>query len=289
MKNSLRYFSFALLLFVLGCEQVIPIDLPKQTPVLVLNSSFTPDSVWQARLTSSISIQDTGGFPEITDGLILIEDNGVVVDTLTHMHKGTYRGLSPRRPEVGHNYTVRASANGYETVTGTDLVPTPVQILTPAIQDSAEAGPFEDWSAEVSFSIDDPGNEDNYYIAYIYRMDTFISFPDTFYYPNPIWPSINDPIFEFDANSNGVMFTDASFNGQTRNLRMLISDYETENGVLYIGLSTCTEHYYKYVQTVSSFVQNGFNPFAEPVRIYSNMSSSMGIFAAFSSDFEPIP
>lgn len=287
MKKTLYFFAIIALLLVLGCETVVPIELPEHKPVLVVNSSFNPLDSWVLDLSSSLSIKKNDTIAKVNNALVLLEDNGIVIDTFLNVGNGQYE--SSNTPIIGHNYTIRAAAEGFESVSGSDVIPSPVALQAISFRDSSRVVSNGPSYGEVSFSIDDPGNDENYYIAYVYQIDTFYNLQDTIIALNSIRPVVNDPTLSIDFQTSGILFTDATFNGQRKTVKIEIETYGNTQGRYFVGLSTCSQNYFKYVQTLSSFQETGFNPFAEPVLIHSNMSSKMGIFAGFAIDFQPVP
>jgi hypothetical protein len=70
---------------------------------------------------------------------------------------------------------------------------------------------------------------------------------------------------------------------------VLIDNDVHQRTQMFYGFSTVTEAYYRYETTLSDFTSAGINPFVEPVRIYSNMTPGMGIFAGISTSFGLVP
>jgi hypothetical protein len=270
-------------LFLASCEQVIEIDLPEQTPQLVVNCSFKPDSMWSARVTTSTSIQDANGPQPFTNALVLIKENGLVIDTLVHDSEDVYRAVLGTMPQAGHSYSIEASAPDFTPVAGTDYVPLPVQPHTLIWQDSASVSGGS-YSGEFSLQIDDPAAEENFYFLQFYTIDSQIYDLDTVLYRSTMYVQAQDPIFEFDVTSTAYFFNDVTFNGTTRTLKVLIpSDtYANHRHQVFFRIATVSESYYRYTQTLSAYVQASWNPFAEPVRMFSNMTPNMGIFAGYS-------
>jgi hypothetical protein len=288
MRKSLYSLGCLLLLALLGCEQIIPIELPEHTPVLVVNATFTPDSVWKAQVTSSQSIQVLDPPMAVNNATVLILENGVVVDTLTYTI-GHYTSLAGRKPVADRVYTVRATAPGFAETIGTDRAPIAVAPFDITWEDSTSGNPNEGWYGDLSFTVDDPAGADNYYALSVLRIDSYIEFPDTYVYISPVYVQLQDPIMEYDIHTNAVLFQDETFDGNRRVLTVQLSQYERESGQLFFALSTVSESYFKYMQTLSSYSETAFNPFAEPVRVHSNMTPGMGIFAGFSNAFALVP
>ncbi len=278
-----------MLVLLLGCDQIIEIDLPEQDPVLVVNAPFTPDSVWQASVSRSQDIQRQGAPEPVTNALVLILENGVVIDTLTHSLNDIYVSAGSRKPIAGHSYTLKASAPSFADVTGNEAAPVPVAPYTIAWRDSVSVDQFEGPLGEFSFSINDPAGTRNYYALNVYQIDTIIELNDTLIQLYPVYLRVQDPTLEFDIRTGGVLFQDVTFDGSSRSIKVQISSNNHDNSILFFGFSTVTESYYRYTKTLASYYETGFNPFAEPVRIYSNMTPGMGIFCGFSSTWGLVP
>lgn len=293
MGHLKAQLAVAAALTVMGasCEQIIEIDLPEQPSRLVVNSAFTPDSTWKARVTFSTDIQDANGPQPVQNAVVLIQENGATLDTLRHAYEDVYHSVLGTTPQAGHTYTLTASAPGFENVSGSDHVPHPVAPVAITWRDSVLYDPFNGYSGEVSFQIHDPAGEENFYVLNVYGIDTVYELSDTLLYFNPLFLAFQDPIMEWDAYLGSVLFHDATFDGATRTLKVQLAsdEYSWYAGRLVLGLSSASAAYYRYTQTLSSYFETGFNPFAEPVRVHSNMTAGMGIFAGYSVALAPVP
>jgi hypothetical protein len=282
MKHPLQFVVLLMLLLLLGCEQIIDIDLPKQDPVLVVNASFNPDSVWIVSVSQSQDIQRQGSAIPVTNAQVVILENSVAVDTLTHAVNDFYVSARGRSPKAGRGYTIKVSAPGFADVTGSDIVPVPVEPYNMTWRDSVSSDPFTGPLGEFSLTINDPAGTRNFYVLRIYRIDTFIELNDTFTYSNTVYPRIQDPVLDLDGYSGSVLLEDVTFDGGSRTIKVQIPSNDHDSTNLLFSFSTVTESYYRYSKTLNSYYDTGFNPFAEPVRIYSNMTPGMGIFCGFS-------
>ncbi len=262
----------------LGCEKVITIDLPAHEPVLVVNSFFSPDSVWRARVTASQAINGPYGLKEINDATVIILENGMPIDTLVHDSADLYYSIRGRKPVADHAYTLRASAPGYAEVQGSDITPRLVLPTNIVLQDSTSIGTNGEFQNELSFRIHDWPGQRNYYILDLYQVYHLIlwdSVPIT--QVNPLNIDVQDPILDPKTNDGQVLFDDETFDGQLRVIKVSIPAYIQDT--IYARLSIVTETYYRYVQAMGKYRNAQFDFFAEPVRIYSNMTPGMGIFA----------
>lgn len=286
------YYSplLAIAVWLTGCQQIIDIDLPDLPAELVVNCTFMPDSAWQARVSASQGIQVGTTPPAVTDASVYVLENGLVIDTLRYAYEDLYIGNPAVKPQTGHTYTLQVAAPGYTAVTGTDYVPAPAQAHDVAWRDSVTIDQFEYHLGEFSFQIDDPAGVGNYYYLSILAVDTLFDGTDTVIYSFSIIPQIQDPVLEYDNYSGAIRFDDATFDGQTRTVKLLIrNDDHDYASFLAFALSSTSEHYYRYGQTMSDYLETSFNPFAEPVRIHSNMTPGMGIFAGYTTVLGLVP
>jgi Domain of unknown function (DUF4249) len=286
MRNIHPLITLFSLLLALGCNQIVEIDLPEHKPQLVVNAGFTPDSIWKCRVTASQGIQVSTDPVAVTNATVTIWDNGVAIDTLLHASADTFLSIADRKPVAGHTYTIRASAPGFEDVSGTETVPMPVLPALVAWRDSAFIDPFGNVRAELTVAIDDPAGVHNRYLVSIFQVDTFILGVDTIYGSNSMYGESQDLELKFNYIANGFFIDDVNFDGRRREMKMqyYTSDHggSGNTGIHYI-VSTVTDSYYYYLTTLVDFYNANGNPFAEPVRMYSNMTPGMGIFAGYAS------
>ncbi len=289
MKHPLRYLGLLLLVFALGCDQIIELDLPEQVPVLVVNSLFTPDSTWAVSVTKSQSIQVNDPPTTVTNAVVLIMENGAVIDSLVLSPQAVYVSPTGGKPVAGHVYTVKASAPGYADAIGTDLAPIPVVPYGFIWRDSVVSDEYGQWRGEFSINIDDPAGTKNFYQLSIYRVDSFLDPLDTIISIYQLYPTVQDPVMTFSYFTGAVLFDDETFDGTRRKLSVQLSSQDYDGAFLFFGLSTMSEATYRYKKTYTSYMEVGFNPFAEPVRVYSNMTPGMGVFAGSSTVFDLVP
>lgn len=264
------------LVFHSGCEQVVELEWPDQDPQLVVNCLMESDSVITAFANRSQGIQDTGEVKPVTDALLILKENGVVVDTMRHDSDGKY--ISPRGviAVAGRSYTIEGSAAGLPSTVGTFTLPLPPTVLNIRYRDSAyyESGSYSD---ELSFDIEDPAGVANYY-TFSGRATGFeIIDNDTVMYNYDFYLPTDDPIVIADLLSNGNMCEDQSFDGTRRRFRMKVgTEWHDVTPLMTFSVAHCSESYFRYSQTLNAYYDASFNPFAEPVRVYSNMTPGMG-------------
>jgi hypothetical protein len=285
MQKRLIQFCFLLttLLGLSACEQVIEIDLPEHTPQLVVNCTFSPDSVFLATVSVSKHLQDTAQIAYPTDVLVLIYENGVLFDTLKYDaldFRTVYRGS--RKPSPGNHYRLVASKPGFPTVEGNGRLPIPVAISQVSYEDSVPGVNTGVINDEITFTFTDPAGVDNYYVVAIQLRDSFEVSPGQWqHFAFSRSSTSSDPLLEPDLFNWQSSFNDATFDGGTFTVRLQVNHDDMLAGTHYAVLGTVSEDYFRYGRTISAFNETSFNPFAEPVIIHSNMTPEMGIFAGY--------
>ncbi len=282
-------FAFA------GCDsldQVIEIDLPEHTPVLVLNARVEANTDWNVFLSKSRSILDKDKFYDfgsnqenpfeddvVKNAIILVKVNGLDYAALTHEANGVYNStVSP--PGPGSVVDFEVSAPGFETLKVSDTLPYSPTLVGEVI---SSEGRGEDFDLRVSFSFDDQTKEEKDYYAILvnaiqgdgtreglgFRINGASRFD----------AGLDDAESDF---YNVLVFGDDFIDGQKVDVNLDIrnhySSYELE-----VRLAKVSEAFFRYRRTID--LQNGSddNPFAEPVPIYSNVEGGLGVLSTSSS------
>ena len=173
---------------------------------------------------------------------------------------------------------------------------------------------FETYSGEYyvynyvyTLSFDDPVDFDNYYYLMIsavrsnedFSMDT-VSMDQlrvqTLSY-NTSSLSLETIKFSNSAEINGIdsyntessltgfLFTDESFNGQSKSIRLELINYsglQDETRYLIAELMHISKDYYNYYTTIQKQTLSQNDIFAEPTQLYTNIEGGLGIFAGAS-------
>jgi hypothetical protein len=279
------------LLFFASCEQVIDIDLPPHTPQIVVTSTFSPDSLIWVTLGASKSLDEVDFKTSLPGAQVNIFEDGVLWESLQEVMDTAFpHFISTRYPVAGRTYRIEVSAPGYTPVSGEDRIPTAVPIQSLLRRDSVRGNDLEATYMELEVAFDDiPGLGDTYEILVIVR-DTIEFAPGQFFiFSVPIVVETDDPSLEKDQTSTSFNFSDTGFDGRQRKLRLRINQDEALPGRTSVVLARVSDHYFRYKRTMSDFIINDFNPFAEPTIIYSNMTPGMGIFAGYSASYMLVP
>jgi hypothetical protein len=145
---------------------------------------------------------------------------------------------------------------------------------------------------------DDPSNNEDFYKVEIIKIQLSVNYDmngnpiDTIFYPTPLFLNSTDlSADQSDEYSSAITFTDQLFNGQLKTFVCEASDYEYDFGPLpsdnfyVVFLSRLSSDFYLYQKTIMAYNNVVGNPFAEPVRVHSNVNGGFGIFGAKSSSY----
>ena len=321
------YGTLVALVLLSACQEdlILNADLPEPDAELVVSGLFEPDSPWTVYVNTNTPLVGTAAPEavisarvEILEGEQVIEalpfDKSLFLEALpfegvTATSGGTiarYRSQA-QRPEVGKDYRIRVSAEGYDTVTGADVVPRRVPIIASTFTDHVgtdEVGTL----AEVRLSFDDPASETNYYNLRVHQrgfdkknervsgsqswgFSVISDLQDDFFGADPDDFLGDGEIFE--ANEDGVTFSDVFFEGQQKEVVLQVrggaacgSVSQNDDSLVcqtVVELSAVTEAFYRYHRTLQFQNEASENPFAEPVSIMSNLNNGMGIFAGYNT------
>jgi len=113
--KSIIAFLFPIAVVVSSCEKVIPVDLNRSSPQIVIEGLVNDQGG-----TDSVIINMTGeyfspslNFPPIDNATVTISDNAGDMDTLTHAGNGVYYSQGPEGVP-GRTYSLKVLANGSE-------------------------------------------------------------------------------------------------------------------------------------------------------------------------------
>ena len=149
-----KYTLYLLFIFLTACELTVDIDIPFEEAQLTINSFFNVDSLWTASLSINQGILDTSPARRIENGLIIIYEENIPVDTLTHVVNGVYRS-EDEKPMLGRAYEIRASAPEHKPVSGRSYIPMPSSITKVDITESIAVDGYPESIIRVTFT-DDP-------------------------------------------------------------------------------------------------------------------------------------
>lgn len=285
--NKVYFFSALIfvLLFSQSCQTIIDIDQKEFQKRLVMSSTLNPDSVLNIYITRSVGPLASGLPLTITDAVVDFYEDGNLLFTIPHDSAGNY--FYNYHPLIGKTYTVKAAAPGFEqSIEATTKIPTAsiVDTFDYAIVLNEENNWGSQYGLNGSITINDQPGE-NYYMIQAYQ-----SWVDTFNAMNQVngynlYISTDDPLIGKNSDYNSsLLFSDFSFDGTSYKINFSSDNIDTYNfdvHLKYIVYSLSKESYL-YLTSLNNYYNSTGNPFAEPVQVYSNVSSGMGIVGSAS-------
>jgi hypothetical protein len=277
-----KYLGFIVLLATFGCELLVDIDVPLDHQSITLNSYFSPDSLWSARLKLNRHILSNDPFAAVEDAVIVVYENGNPIDTLGHHGMGQYRS-DTGRPVAGRHYEIKAFTEQFPTVKSSSYIPLPAQNLHVDIHElhrDANNVPYTD----IDISFTDDGNEKNYYkISFIIQNQIFDAQGNLVTRSNPFpFKLASESEDDSGIGYDEIILSDVLFNGQEHKMKLETYGQVTGQKII-ISVSSLSQDYYDYKQTGNLQQETTGDPFAQPVNVYNNIQGGFGIFAGYST------
>ena len=278
------------------------VDVPGHDPELVATAFFTSDSVWAVRVERTVGYTSEEDPTPVRDAVVEILTGGSVLETLAHSDSGLYAGAgSP--PANGRQYEVRVRAPGFDAVEGSDRLPDP-----PVVSHFRETVSGQRAiDVRLDLTIDDPAGEKNFYGLFLVQVR--VEYEPSSQSLRPLPPSLatfesadevlDDGLLAFldrDVKQyRRAFFGDDTFDGGQKTLDLRIAYQAPDPAAalqIWRGFAlvvvTASEALYDYWISADKQIASNANPFAEPVRIASNMSNGFGVFGGFEYRFYPL-
>lgn len=266
MKKTLFYI--AIVMFVLSsCERQEDVDLnvPFKRKLVAAVFVGAGDSMVRASLSYTTPVFGTVPAidPERADGAGgILFYNGVqaifTYDSAAHEHT-VY--TAPHQAAAGDTYQVIFTDNR-ESVSGTTVVPNPVELDMRLKFDSVTGGSFQVYQAEITYTL--KSSAPAYVkILPILMLDDSMSII-------PMYTEVLKPMVLLHPGQSVTsrFIASASFNGwYPLNIRCLVV--------------ACDEAYAKYANATQGGDLGSIFPGSEPSLVYSNMSNQIGIIASY--------
>lgn len=290
-----------------ACETVVDVPPPPHDPKLVAQSFFSPDSLWVVRVTRTVPFASSAP-PELVDSATVeVWDGDHLVARPVRSDSGTYvaSGTGARR---GRTYTLHVEAPGFPTVEGSDALPPP-----PPVTDfrATPIAPVDSISrrraTHIDLALDDPADTDNYYGLLVlqarWREDRatgrLTPMPPSLFPFESSDPALGESGFDFlDTEQtlyHEAFFTDGLFDGSTYTIDLDVQ-YDAPRPeatvairrAFVVALLSVSEDFYRYWKTANEQALTNANPFAEPLRVHSNVTGGLGVFAGFQYRLLPV-
>jgi len=322
MKKFLPIVYFCSLA-LLSCETTVDVDIPRNNNRLVVNAILEADSSVRVNLSQSRFSLDNDPIKPIEGAEVTLFEDGQAVaqleetDAEINGEQGWY--ISSFTPRAGRRYSIQAAKGGFQTVEAETFIADPVGIsdlqydfllldqvvIIDGVPDTFRQKELQN----VSFLIDDPAGEDNYYEVIMYQeatqylrefngMEPVIY--DTVHRLLETYLSSDDPLFTDNdlLDSDGyfygssLIFSDETFNGRNYRIEFQYqgsSGFSEDGSLKYmVFLRSLNREQYLYTRSLQLQRETEGNPFAEPVPVFNNVVGGYGIFTGFSQHAETI-
>ncbi len=271
-----------------GCETVIDVDPPDYTPELVVNSFFSPDSVWSIHVSRSAPILDAELNQEqswVENAVVEVLEAEQRVATLTYRGRGVYRAAD-EKPVGGKTYTVKVQAPGFTPVEATDTLPVASEFSNVRTSDG---GFTEEGTPLTRLQVDlvDPAHQTDHYFLSVLASDPSSGWTTSSFFisDDPVLRRGEDLLDDESSFYIGRFFSDAQFQGETYTLTLDVPEAGIFGGDTHIvQLSHVSPAFFRYDQTRRLQDDTKDNPFAEPVPIFTNVEGGLGIFAGITPE-----
>jgi hypothetical protein len=296
MKKSFAFLS--LLVGATACTTVVDFDIPLNKPWIVVNSLFSADSVWRVQLTYSKNILDTspGSIIPVGNAVVTILDlNNQVIETMTpssdKFNPVLYKGKT--KPLPGQAYTVQVAIKNEPVLQAANKVPTHVPMHSVAVDSSRFISDGE--PIEIKISFNDPGNERNFYTVKIIEDAFYLTGKmvnnvikwDTIWYTQEVYFEVVNQSLTSDETGLEKLINDSHFNGKEYTFHLKMHSRHLYGSTFVprntrLTLLSVTEEYYKYFSSKVLQESKAYDPFAQPVQVFTNVENGLGIFAGYS-------
>ena len=300
-----HFLIFTVFLFF-SCENmdtVVDLDVPETPSVLVLNALLDTDVSSQVLISHSV-----GAFSQdipscINDASVVLYENNIFLDTLQlnldstmyyyFYHDGFFDSIpmhyyqSNFIPNKDSNYRIEAHHTNYPSISATTYIPDDILVYDIDVDTLST-----DEQIRFGFSFLDNPNMDNYYRLKLYSSCTKeweeAGEIQSYSFNGYVEMMSNDPSFPgglpwegYTFTGNKVVFSDALFNGEEKNIRL---DIDT-NGFRYddcdtirLQFSVFSSDTYAYYNSLNNHSERGpLSIFGgEVIPVYSNVENGLG-------------
>ncbi len=306
----MRLSILVALSYLTGCISPVELDFPDTySPKIVVNSVFTPDSVWTAYLHQSIPYTDIIDREEqyILNADVSITDGQGITERLLHVEDGIYKSFQGLRPVPGTEYTLTVDAPSFIPIQAKSSAPE-LTVYLDSIEELQEPGRGNLGLYEVTLSLEDQAGSHRYSIEILQvypecaerrRFDDLpplenagtglrpskleSSFPGL--YPTP---AEAEDASEFPSSTDGGIFTfyfsDKLFEQEVVKVNLTLeADYYGEVAPYFmIVVSNWSRELWDY--HISDWRSTGFDydyflASPRPVPVITNIENGLGFFA----------
>ncbi len=295
-RNNLLMISA--LLALAGCETVVDVEPPPHTPQLVAQSFFTQHGLWAVHVSSTVPFTSAEAPGLVENATVEIWDGDRLLARPARVDSGTYVDFG-NAPAPGRPYTLRVAAPGFDSIEGAGMLPPPVpaRFKTTAVPPADSSRRL---LTNVALTLDDPPEKANYYGLMVLQVrlqenrktGNVKTLPPTLFTFESDNLALEENSIAFLDTEKSIyreaFFSDGLFDGTKYQINFDVQydaprpDAEIViHRVLFAVVLSASEDFYRYWTTSGRQAFSNENPFAEPLRVHSNLSGGFGIFAGY--------
>ncbi len=275
MKRIAVLFIVISVFLVSACEKVIPFNAEYQKSRLVVNTVFKKDSVIKVNLSSSRIIVDDAPISSVSGADIKLYKEGVFLENLTEV-AGMY--ISTYHAEEGVNYALEVSASGFDDVTAETTMPYAVPIV--AFDTLSAIDENGGRALDFSLTFTQNPNKNEYFVLQCENQN-YQEIDDEGFYgnssPDYLYVDSKDVIVE-GYGMSGALFSDRLIETNTYTFKGTVNTaFISDTMSLKFRLISVNKDFFDYLTSLDKHSEAQGDPLMEPVTVYSNISSGMGI------------
>ena len=280
---------------LLSCNKLVDIEMPEHKPQLVLHGYVTTGDYFAVSIGKTMAVSNYMDYQQtfVDNAWVVLYEEDNFRDTLRYDAQKKKYASQTVKAEPGKTYTVRAGADGFTTIEATATATRPVNTVEIVHTRNARSTSFGETLDEITFSFQDPGNENNFYLVLlneslwshqtvfcIYSADPAIERIETDALPTEF---VNRCI-----DRDEVIFSDKSFNGMLKQLSLsspsnALKTMADTTGRLhrpYFKRYSISEEYFLYLKATISLGSYEELPVQrEPILLKGNVRNGYGLFA----------
>lgn len=269
-------------LIVLGlfaCETRLDLSEVSGRSRLVVNALVNDQDKVEIQVSKTMPLGVVSDVEFVKNAQVVVRDEaGTTINFTYNVGTDKYENLT-FRATAGKFYSISVKAQGFDEVFASMVMPSKATLLPSTWTDSTELDSSGYPTGTLAVSLNDRGNEDNYYrISLFYYDDITATW-------NTLLPVTRDAAIESEAivSDNGSwVFSDRTFNGQQKKLDFITPfGYALGSPKYLVITESLNDHYFKYFQSIENY-KAGAGVFGEATPIYSNMRNGVGIWAGSS-------
>ena len=291
-------------------ETVIDLDIPPHEPLLVLNGLLDTDTNVRVFVSHSVGAFSNDTLSYLEDASVfLYRKNGnqfdlvepLYIDSLnpidiSYQDDGwnsyflsVFPYVSDYVPQKNSTYKIEVDHSDYPSISAETYIPDDILIYDIDVDTTLTD------KVRLDFSFNDDPTQDNYYRLKIFasctkEFDDYWGYEDEWDYKmqvdfasnDPSFPSTGIPFDGYSFEGNFVVFSDALFNGQQKNISLDVyeGEYEYQDcDTVIIEFSNFSDDTYSYYNSLGDHADKGeLGLFGgEVIPVYTNVENGLGV------------